>query len=55
MLVKNEYGAYYLNLPFAATECLKKQEKIKKNYKVKFILENGLVTLPDLVTLQDGW
>ena len=31
-----------------------KQEEIKKNYKEKLILENGLVTLPDPVTLQDG-
>ena len=33
-------------LKFTATE---------KNYKEKFILENGLVTLPDAVILQDGW
>ena len=54
VLVKNAYGAYCLNLPVSATD-LEEQEEIKKNYKEKLILENGLVTLPDPVTLQDGW
>ena len=34
---------------------LEEQEEIKKNCKQNLILENGLVTLPDPVTLQDGW
>ena len=55
VLVKNAYGAYCLNLPVTATEYLEEQEEIKKNYKEKLILENGLVILPDPVTLQDGW
>ena len=55
VLVKNGYGAYCLNLPVTATDYLEEQEEIKKNYKEKLILENGLVTLPDPVTLQDGW
>ena len=32
--------------------CLNYKEK---NYKEKLILETGLVSLPDPVTLQDGW
>ena len=55
MLVKNTHGSYYLNLPVTATDYLEEQEEIKKNYKEKLILENGLFTLPDPVTLQDGW
>ena len=47
VLVKNTYGAYCLNLPVTATDFLEEQEEIKKNYKEKLILENGLVTLPD--------
>ena len=54
VLVKNAYGAYCLNLPVIATEHLEEKEEIEKNYKEKLILENGLVTLPDPVTLQDG-
>ena len=46
VLAKNAYGAYCY---------LKEQEEIKKNCKQNLILENGLVTLPDPVTLQDGW
>ena len=55
VLVKNAYGAFCLNVPVTATDYLEEQEEIKKNYKEKLILENGLVTLPDPVTLQDGW
>ena len=55
VLVKNAYGAYCLNLPVTATDYLEEQEEIKKNYKEKLIFENGLITLPDPVTLQDGW
>ena len=55
VLIKNAYGAYCLNLPVTATDYLEEQEEIKKNYKEKNIFENGLVTLPDPVTLQDGW
>ena len=55
VLVKNAYGAYCLNLPVTATDYLEEQEETKKNYKEKLLLENGLVTLPDLVTLLDGW
>ena len=55
VLVKNAYGAYCLNVTLTATDYLEEQEEIKKNYKEKLILENGLVTLPDPVTLQDGW
>ena len=55
VLVKNAYGASCLNLPVTASEYLEEQEEIKKNYKQKLILENGLVILPDPVTLQDGW
>ena len=55
MLVKSAYGAYCLNLPVTATDYLEEQEEIMKNYKEKLILENGLVTLPDPLTLQDGW
>ena len=46
---------YCLNLPVTATDYLEEQEEIKKNYKEKLIVENGLVTLSDLVILQDGW
>ena len=45
---------YCLNLPVTATDYLEEQEEIKKNYKEKLV-ENGLVTLSDLVILQDGW
>ena len=55
MLLKNAYGAYCLNLQVTATDYLEEQEEIKKNYKEKLILENGLVILLDPVTLQDGW
>ena len=55
VLVKNAYRAYCLNLPVTAIGYLEEQEEIKKNYKEKLILENGLVTLPDPVILQDGW
>ena len=55
MLVKNAFGTYYLSLLVTATDYLEEQEEIKKNYKEKPILEIGLVTLPDPVTLQDGW
>ena len=55
VLVKNAYGAYCLNLPVTTTDYLEEQEEIKKNYKEKLILENGLVTLLDPVTLQDEW
>ena len=44
VLVKNACGVYYLNLPVAAVDYLEEQEEIKKNYKVKLILENSLVT-----------
>ena len=46
VLAKNAYGAYCY---------LEEQEEIEKNCKENLILENGLVTLPDPVTLQDGW
>ena len=55
VLVKNVYGAYCLNLPVTVTDYLEKLEEIKKNYKEKLISENGLVTLPYQITLQDGW
>ena len=55
MLVKDAYGAYFLNLPVTTTDYLEEQEEIKKTYKEKLTLENGLVTLPDPVTLRDGW
>ena len=45
VLAKNAYGAYCY---------LEEQEEIKKNCKENLILENGLVTLPDPVTLEDG-
>ena len=42
VLAKNAYGAYCY---------LEEQEEIKKNCKENLIL----VTLPDPVTLEDGW
>ena len=54
-LFKNAYRTYCLNLPVIAIDYLEEQEKIKKNYKMKFILEKGFVTLPDPVTLKECW
>ena len=57
MLVKNAYGTYCLNLPVTATDYLEEQRtgRDKEKLQRETYLENDLVTLPDPVTLQDGW
>ena len=52
ILFKNAYGTYCLNLSVTAFDYLEEQEEIKKNYKMKLILKNGFVTLPDPVALK---
>ena len=54
-LVDNVYGAYMQKLLIKFTDTQQELEQIKKDTKANFTLENGMVTLPNPLSLKDDW
>ena len=46
--VKNPCYAYIMNLQISVTDYKKEKNEVKMNLQLKLVLENGLVSLPDL-------
>ena len=53
-LVTNAYNAYTMNLDTSATDCIEEKNEVELNLQSKLVLENELVSLPDLSKLIEG-
>ena len=53
-LVTNAYNAYKMNLDISATDCIEEKNEVELNLQSKLVLENELVSLPDLSKLIEG-
>lgn len=54
-LVQNVYGCYLLQLPITVSDPQKEKEQIEADNKLKLILEDGMVTLPNPAQLKGDW
>ena len=54
-LVENAFGAYSMNLPVNATDAQQEQTQIKEDVQNKLLLDNGMVIIPNPLTLKNDW